>query len=925
MDNHTYAVVDLETTGHSPLKGDRIIQIAIVFIKNGSIIKKYSSFVNPLRDIPVFIQHLTSISDNEVHSAPTFEEIARDVSEMLQDTIFVAHNTDFDLSFLQSEFKRCQVQKWIGKQIDTVELSKILFPSSSSYRLQDLAEEFGIALPAAHRADDDAEATAHLLLIALSKLKTLPEETLNLLHRRSFSLRSDISTLIYDALKVVRKQAGKKEYQLFRGIPYRSPKLPEGKASTRCQYPKDDNDKVRLLKKGYELFEYRQSQLRFMDTVWSTLRNDSETIVEVPTGIGKTVSYLLPAAIHSVETGKPVVISTFTNHLVDKIMEDEVERIQNILDINCTATVMKGKEQYIALGKFEELLRITDESYDETFSIMQILVWLTETTTGDVSELNVSGGGQLFIDRIRKRTNHMATDEKMADYHQKMMQACQYSDLIITNHSMLLSDSFREQKVFDQISGLIIDEAHQFPQIAARFNETVLSYMNWKYVMGQLGSDAEGQLLHQIMKMHSKFSSYGNYVFKHMMNSYESFTLAFDEVAGKLASLHDKDSKKQLGNRIIFSLDDTNGDDKLFKKMVDSMNVYIEDIERISDQLQVHKPVMSDNEIAFMEEWAYWSRELKIKAGEWIEVFLEKEQDRFTVWIEKDKRSLPGSLHIVKSPIDPSTVIQEFVSVMKNENVGIVWTSGTMTINEDERFVAKQLGVEENTPLVVFGAPAHFYDKAGIFIVDDMPAIQQVSQHEYIEAVADAVVQTVIATGGRLFVLFTSQDMLRKTYELIVDSELLDDYALIAQGVSSGSRMKLLKSFRQFDKSVLFGTNSFWEGVDVPGEALSAVIIVRLPFTSPDEMVFKARASKLTEQGANPFTELALPEAILRFRQGFGRLIRSSEDRGFFIILDKRIETKSYGERFLKALPEVPIKKLSLEHMVNELENCYNE
>lgn len=925
MENHTYAVVDLETTGHSPSKGDRIIQIAIVFVKNGAIVKRYATFVNPCRDIPVFIQHLTSISETEVISAPTFEEIAQQVSDMLQGTVFVAHNTDFDLSFLQSEFKRCQVQKWFGKKIDTVELSKILFPSSSSYRLQDIAEELGIALPSAHRADDDAEATAHLLLVALSKLKTLPQETLNLLHRRSFSLRSDISSLFYDALKFVRKKEVQGGCRLFRGIPYKLAKMPETKATARCIYPKTDDDKKELLKKGFPLFEERQAQLAFMDTVWTTLCDQSEIMAEVPTGVGKTISYLLPAAIRSFETGKPVVISTFTNHLVDRIMEDEVERIRKIFDVDCSATVMKGKEQYISLGKFEELLRITDESYDETFTIMQILVWLTETTTGDVGELNVSGGGQLFIDRIRKRTNRMAEDELIADYHRKMMDSCQHSNLIITNHSMLLTDSFREQKVFQSISGVIIDEAHQFSQIASRYNETVLSYMNWKYVMGQLGSDAEGQLLHKIMKIYYKFTSEGTHAFKRLAESYELFSLAFDEVAGKLASLHNSDNKGHLGNRIIFSLDEVNVDEKLFKKMVSLMNVYIGNIDDISKQLEFHQQAMSSNELAFMKEWGYWSRELKIKAGEWIEVFLDNQQDRFTVWIEKDKRSLPGSLSIIKSPINISGVVQQFISVLKQEGVGIVWTSGTLAINEDERFVARQLGISEDVPLRVFDSPEHFYDKAGIFIVDDMPAIQQVSQYDYIEAVADAVIQTVIATGGRLFVLFTSQDMLRKTYELIIESELLDDYALIAQGVSSGSRMKLLKSFRQFDKSVLFGTNSFWEGVDVPGEALTAVIIVRLPFTSPDEMVFKARAAKLTDMGANPFKELALPEAILRFRQGFGRLIRSSEDRGFFIILDKRIETKSYGKRFLKALPKVPIKKLSLERMVNELEDCYNE
>ncbi|WP_252503417.1 ATP-dependent DNA helicase DinG [Sporosarcina sp. Marseille-Q4943] len=925
MDNSTYAVVDLETTGHSPSRGDRIIQIAIVFIENGTITHKYARFVNPEREIPVFIQQLTAITDEEVLSAPTFEEIAQEVSDMLQGTVFVAHNTDFDLSFLQSEFKRCKVAGWSGKKIDTVELSKILFPSSSSYRLQDLAEDLDIELPAAHRADDDAEATANLLLTALSKLRTLPEETLNLLHRRSFSLRSDISTLIYEALKHVRTSKGSVKLPLFRGIPYRNVKKLTGVVTGRCQYPVMEDEKIALLKKGYPSFEYRKSQLAYMDAVWETLSLHSEAVAEVPTGVGKTVGYLLPAAIHSFQTGKPVVISTFTNHLVDKILEDEVERIRKMLGIECTATVLKGREQYISLGKFEELLRITDESYDETFTIMQILVWLTDTETGDVNELNVSGGGQLFIDRIRKRNNRMKDDEKIADYHQRVMDACSHSNLIITNHSMLLSDSTRAQRTLNNFSGLIIDEAHQFIHTAANSKETVLSYMNWKYVMGQLGSDADGQLLHQIMKLHKKYCNYGNQVFGKLTVSFEQFTNVFDSVASVLSNHRPIASGGQQGNRVIFGLDELAGNDLLFSQMAEKMNGYIQCIQTVSSRLEPFRERMTLKEQAFLSEWDYWLRELKIKAGEWVEIFLDDETENFTVWIEKDKRSLPGSLNVVKSPVEGSVITKEFISSLKDEKIGIIWTSATMTINKDERFVARQLGIADDIPLLTFDAPSHFYDNAGIFIVEDMPSIQHVSQTDYIEAVADAVVQTVIATGGRLFVLFTSQDMLRKTYELILESELLNDYALIAQGVSSGSRMKLLKSFRQFGKSILFGTNSFWEGVDVPGEALSAVIIVRLPFSSPDEVVFKARAARLAASGSNPFTDLSLPEAILRFRQGFGRLIRSSGDRGFFIILDRRIDTKSYGKRFLDALPAVPVQKVSLEHMVNELEDCYNK
>jgi ATP-dependent DNA helicase DinG len=925
MQNKTYAVVDLETTGHSPVKGDRMIQIAIVFIKNGEIGDKYVRFVNPGQKIPAFIRQLTAISDEDVKDAPSFDEIAAEVSTLLEGTVFIAHNTDFDLSFLQSEFARCGIARWTGKKIDTVELSKILIPSAPSYRLQDITEELGIPLGSAHRADDDAEATAKLFLICMEKLDTLPEDTLNLLHRRSFRLKSDLSTLFYESLKMARTKKGSADYSFFRGIPYRNMSIARADHSDHLVYPIDDQEKTTQLKKAYPAFDRRESQFRFMDTVWDALSGQSEVIAEVPTGIGKTMAYLVPAAIRSIGTGKPVVISTFTNHLADKIMVEELNKVRVILGSDVTATVLKGREQYISLGKFEELLRMADESYDETFAIMQTLVWLTETVTGDLEELNVSGGGQLFVDRIRKRSNVLAHDELVADYHYKLLERCGHSNLIITNHSMLLADMNRGQKVFSSLAGLIVDEAHQFVQAATFMNETVFSYTNWKYVMGQIASDTTGQLLQQVVKLNTQFGTDQSRNKEQLDSAFVKFLTLFDYAVATLTTFNPAKRKKQQGNRIIYSLAELNYGRTEFSKVVEAMSDYISKAESLTRGLANHFDNMTRNEQAILSEWDFWVREMTIKAGEWVEVFLDNNSDDFTVWMEKDMRSIPGSLTVIKRSLDGSQLIRKFIDGLKDEQMGIVWTSGTLAIPENERFIARQLGIEDSIPLLTFDAPAHFYEGAEIFIVNDMPDIQQVSQTDYIEAVTDAVVQTVMATGGRLFVLFTSQDMLRKTYELISESQQLEDYALFAQGISSGSRIRLLKSFRQFTNSVLFGTNSFWEGVDVPGDALTAVIVVRLPFSSPEEPVYKAKAAKLTASGLNPFAEHALPEAVMRLRQGFGRLIRSSSDKGFFIILDRRIETKSYGQRFLEAFPDVPVKKVSLEHMVNELENCYNE
>jgi ATP-dependent DNA helicase DinG len=167
-----------------------------------------------------------------------------------------------------------------------------------------------------------------------------------------------------------------------------------------------------------------------------------------------------------------------------------------------------------------------------------------------------------------------------------------------------------------------------------------------------------------------------------------------------------------------------------------------------------------------------------------------------------------------------------------------------------------------------------------------------------------------------MLILFTSHEMLKKTYDLIKESGLLEEYVLIAQGITAGSRTRLTRNFKRFDKAILFGTSSFWEGVDIPGEDLSCLIIVRLPFSPPDEPLTAAKCALIKENGGNPFSELSLPEAILRFKQGFGRLIRTSSDRGMIFIFDRRLLTTSYGQAFLKSIPQVKVKKGSINEIV---------
>ncbi|MDV6377700.1 ATP-dependent DNA helicase DinG [Sporosarcina sp. GW1-11] len=922
MSTSKYAVVDLETTGHSPSKGDRIIQIAIVFIENNQIIDTYMSYVHPERPIPSFIHQLTSIGDEDVADAPPFEAIAEEVADLLAGCIFVAHNTDFDVSFLQKELARCGVSPWRGKKVDTVELAKIVYPSLPSYRLQDIAESLDIALHQAHRADDDAEATAQFLLKTIEKIEGLPKETLSRLHERSFALKSDVSSLFYEALKRARRKETDASYTLFRGIPYRTEQLMSKTGELPFNFPTTVEAKQKLLGQINPVYQVRTGQAELMDLAWKAFTEKNQVAIELPTGVGKTIGYLIPAIIRSYETSKPVVISTYTNHLVDTLAE-EVEKLESALKIHIPTTVIKGMANYISLGKFEELLHFNDEVYDDSMTIMQVLVWLTETTTGDLDEVNVSGGGQLFIDRIRKRSMKVKEDERTADFYSRNLTRCKHSMILLTNHAMLMNDKDRHEPLFHSIGGLVVDEAHQLNQAAIQTHEQVFSYTHWKYVMGQLNAFSNGQLLFDVQEILTRFHFNSKFSTERLFESYEAFMVAFDECMLVLANSRTK-GNRQTTRSVEFLSDQLRTHDS-FQKVLRKMNDYIRIAENYSAPLKGLMNELTIHEQAASNEWQYWLHEMKIKAGEWIELFLEERQPGTTIWMEKDSRSLPGSLRIKKSPINGASVVQSFIEPLEGET-GVVWTSGTLTAGQDKRFVLDQLGVPADVPLFTFNAPDNFYAGAHTFIVEDMPDIQQVSNEEYIDAVADALIQTAVAIDGRVFALFLSHDMLKKTHEAIQDSgSLEDDFMLIAQGVSSGSRHKLLKTFKKQEKAILFGTTSFWEGVDVPSEQLSAVVIVRLPFTSPEEPMFKARSTALQEQQKNSFKHLALPEAILRFRQGFGRLIRSSDEKGFFIILDRRIDTKSYGQSFLQALPQSFIKKVSVQALVNEIENCYNE
>ena len=923
-ESQKYAIVDIETTGHSPANGDRMIQIAIVIMQDWQVVKTYTKFIHPGKKIPLFIQDLTNITDDDVKDALPFEAYADYIYELLQDTVFVAHNTDFDLAFLQAEFTRAGLSKWHGKKMDTVELAKILFPMSLSYKLGDLASDLKIPLESAHRADDDALATAYLLKSCWEELLTLPLVTLEQLHKRSFRLRSNLAQLFFDALVLKRSKVSIDiDHVFFNKLAIRKMAPTPKNGDEIVPYPQTTDDKLLLLQKAIPNFEVRPQQFKMMDSIYEKLNAKEEHVIEASTGIGKTLGYLVPAIFYAKQTNQKIGISTYTSHLLDQLLQNEIPVLEQMLGQTIKVALLKGMNHYVDLEKFEKQLKSLDESYDETFTILQTLIWVAKTETGDLNELNVSGGSKLLLDKIRK-TALPKTTMPLYDFYSRAIQNSRQADIVVTNHAMLLSDLVRHEQIFNSFGGFIIDEAHQFIQAAINQDEKIFSYTNWKYLFGQIGNYEDEGLYYKLCKVAYKKHITNQQTLKQVEKRFKQMVQGFDEAIALLyndVKKHPKNALKQ--QKMSLFLTELALPQEAFEKVASLVQQWLDAAKSLHAQFLHDVNELAPEHHYLLEQWQYWMDEFTIKLSEWDDVFLRHE-DHYSCWLELDKRSLPGSIQLFKKPVDVTEMIGKLFAPIREKNA-VIWTSGTLTVPNNERFITNQLGIDASIAIEKLQADPSYYAGAQVYIVEDMPDIQTVSQSDYIEEVANAITHAVRMTEGRSFVLFTSQEMLRQTVDLINESELLSEYMLFAQGVTGGSRMRLLKSFQKFNHSVLFGTNSFWEGVDVPGDGLATVIVVRLPFSAPEEPSFKARSEHLQKQGMNAFAELALPEAVLRFKQGFGRLIRSSQDRGAFIVLDRRIETKSYGEQFIESLPPISIQKLPLHSMVQQLGNWYNE
>ena len=924
-----YVALDLETTGLNPEK-DAIIELGAVRFRDGEILEKFSQVVNPGRPIPRAIQQMTGISQTEADAAPPLNRVASAFRTFVGDAPVVGHNIAFDVDFLRANdlFN-------YNLQLDTFELALITLPGLSSYKLGRIAEHLGVSLENAHRAYDDAEASMHIFEAMRQKLLDVPTKTLEQIVRMGQIANWPLTIVFEEALKEqLRRGMGRRQVEktpLDKGPLFRreQPLIP-----AEHPEPLDVDALAALLEPGgpfdayFEHYEYREPQVAMLRAVADAFNHSRHLLIEAGTGTGKSLAYLIPALAWAVNTGQQVVVSSNTINLQDQLYHKDLPDLHAILPFDFKAAVMKGRSNYLCPRRLQKLMARPDLTPVEVSVLARILLWLPTTETGDVSELTLVNAAERAVwqrvcsDPHTCSSARCGMESSQPCYFYKARNRAEAAHLIIVNHALLLSDIATEGGVLPDYQHLIVDEAHHLENAATHALTASVDHASFVTKLRELApvggetptaglladaitavrragvpsdkadriTDYTRRLTAAIPALDMHIAEYMDALDRFLM---QHFGRQYDN------TLYDLRLRITKSVRVQPAWVDV---EIIWDNLAYILNAFISDLDHLIKTLgdlgNYPMPEREDLEAELTAMWESVAEALAVGH----ELTLEPD-DNAIYWVRRSKFN--GSLTLNRAPLHVGGIIEEHIFRQKDT---VVLTSATLRTANSFDYIRGRLNAFEVEELAL-ESPFDYKRNALVYIPTDMP---EPNRPDYQGKVEDAIIQLSLATQGRLMALFTSYAQLKSVAETL--RPLLEEagFTLFVQG-EGGSRQQILAAFRETDRAVILGTRSFWEGVDVQGEALSALVITKLPFAVPNDPIISARS----ETFDSPFYQFSVPEAILNLRQGFGRLIRSTSDRGIAVLLDKRLLSKRYGRLFLESLPDVTLCKAPLADLAD--------
>jgi predicted DnaQ family exonuclease/DinG family helicase len=876
-----YVALDLETTGLDPAR-DRVIEIGAVAFTADKVTSTLERLVDPGRAVPETVLRLTGIRQDELRGASAPGDALRELSEFVRGRQPVGHGARLDVDFLAS------AGFWEPEQqiLDTLDIARILLPAAGSHSLPLLSTEMGFTQPRPHRALDDADATRQLLLRLREEAVALDEGLKETMLALVAPYAWPVATFFADALTAPNPNPE----------PAATARVESARHGRGAERPPEDATALAgllgpegPLAERLPGYEHRESQLQMLLAVAQIQARGGTLVVEAGTGTGKSLAYLVPSLARALGHRERVIVSTNTHTLQEQLMGKDLPALREWLPWDFKACLLKGRANYISLRRWRRYLVEPCKDAEELMFKLKLMTWLHTTESGDRSELRLYGREEVWWTKVASDpldcVGIHCTREDC--YVHRARAEAEAADLVVINHSLLLADAEVGGGLLPEHDHLVIDEAHHLEEAATRGLRQEVDGPGIVALLERLA------VLLQDLRKQPRLGA-----------SDDAFAGAIPQADGATGRVRElfRVADAWVGARL--------GEAERREETLRITPALREDAGWAQIHLSAENAVTAlaaldgslRRAVGGVREWLGGEdadqgiRELeKIRArleeatGVLEEALLKPDRNRVH-WFSQVSRA--ESLLLRVAPVNVGSLLRERVY---SERRSTVFTSATLAVGGTFDYFRSRVGLGAEVEEMILPSPFDYYHQALVCLPTDMP----LPEDELFDGAVEELIAAVARRAkGRTLALFTSHRQLRDVHAALRQRVDLDEVLILGQGID-GQRRQLLKTFEQAERPLLLGTSTFWEGIDIPGERLSCVIVVRLPFPVPTDPVYAARA----EQVRDPFAQLALPQAALRLKQGFGRLIRRSTDHGAVAILDNRILGRDYGKAFLDVLP----------------------